>query len=53
MNATIINALSATAILAAPAYFAAAYSKFETSKQISYRTEPAIGNVAFEQLALQ
>jgi hypothetical protein len=53
MNATIVNALSAMAILAAPVRFAAASSKFETSKQISYRTAPAIGNVSFHQLALQ
>ncbi len=53
MNTTIVNALSAIAILAAPASFAATCSRLEGGKQISYRTEPAIGNVAFHQLAMQ
>jgi len=53
MNATIINALSAIAILAAPARFAAACDRLEADKQMSYRTEPVIGDVAFHQLALQ
>ena len=53
MNTTIVNALSAIAILAAPTRFAAACGRHEAGKQISYRTEPAIGNVAFHQLALQ
>jgi hypothetical protein len=53
MNTTIVNALSAIALLAAPAHLAAACGWFEAGKQMNYRTEPAIGDVAFHQLALQ
>jgi hypothetical protein len=53
MNAIIVNVLSAIAILAAPARFAVVCGKFEAGKQVSYRTETAIGNIAFDQMALQ
>ena len=53
MNASVINALSAAAILAAPARFATVRDKFKEDKQKSYMVEPVIWDSAFHGLRLQ
>jgi len=53
MNATIINALSAIAILAAPSCLAAASSKTNTREQADLSAGPAVWGAAFPRLALQ
>ena len=53
MNASVIKALSAVAILAAPARFAAVCEGFRENQQRCYMVEPVIWDLALHGLSLQ